>query len=375
MKSPRHFLTVSLLTLVGLTAAAPAHANPQARTASKGKPHASAPVAANAGKNITFAFAGDIMQGTTFPEDGTSYLPADNGKMLFNDVTDVLSQADVAAANNEGTLLDGAGTVKRCGDPNLCYAFRTPTSYVDNLVAAGIDFMSVANNHVNDFGPEGVRSTESTLRKAGIAFAGLRDRCETAIIERNGKKIGFAAFGHNKGTLSIMDMDEVDRVVKGLKQQADIVVVSFHGGGEGSKFSHVPDGMEKCFGEDRGDLRKFTHRAVDAGADVVYGHGPHVTRGVELYGDRLILYSLGNFVTPYRVNLKGINGYAPVVTVTVDPEGRFVSGRIHSFIQQRGIGPRKDTTNSVAVHMAQLSREDFPTSPLKITNDGQISRK
>lgn len=324
---------------------------------------------------MTFAFAGDIMQGTTFPEDGVSYLPANDGKDLFKDVSDVLSKADIAASNNEGTLLDHGGTVKRCGDPKLCYAFRTPTSYASNLVNAGIDFMSIANNHINDFGPEGVRSTENTLRRSGIAFAGLRDRCETAIIDRNGKKIGFAAFGHNKGTLSILDMEEVDRVVKDLKRRADIVVVSFHGGGEGAKFSHVPAGMEQCFGEDRGDLRKFTHRAIDAGADVVYGHGPHVTRGLELYNDRLIIYSLGNFVTPYRVNLKGINGYAPVVTVTVGPDGRFVNGQIHSFIQQRGIGPRKDTTNSVAAHMARLSHEDFPDSPLTITNDGKISRK
>lgn len=330
---------------------------------------------APSGRGMTFAFAGDIMQGTTFPEDGVSYLPANDGKDLFKDVSDVLSKADIAASNNEGTLLDHGGTVKRCGDPKLCYAFRTPTSYASNLVNAGIDFMSIANNHINDFGPEGVRSTENTLRRSGIAFAGLRDRCETAIIDRNGKKIGFAAFGHNKGTLSILDMEEVDRVVKDLKRRADIAVVSFHGGGEGAKFSHVPAGMEQCFGEDRGDLRKFTHRAIDAGADVVYGHGPHVTRGLELYNDRLIIYSLGNFVTPYRVNLKGINGYAPVVTVTVSPDGRFVNGQIHSFIQQRGIGPRKDTTNSVAAHMARLSHEDFPDSPLTITNDGKISRK
>lgn len=104
--------------------------------------------------SITFAFAGDIMQGTTFPEDGVSYLPSNDGKDLFKDVTEILSQADIAAANNEGTLLDRGGTVKRCGDPKLCYAFRTPTSYTSNLVNAGIDFMSIANNHINDSVPK-----------------------------------------------------------------------------------------------------------------------------------------------------------------------------------------------------------------------------
>lgn len=322
---------------------------------------------------LTFAFAGDIMMGTTYPETPSgAYLPPDDGANLFTDVAGILTAADIAAANLEGTLLDGAGKVKKCGDPTLCYAFRMPTRYVKHLTDAGLDFMSVANNHINDFGPEGVTSTLQVLANAGIASAGLRNSCPTAIIEKNGRKIGFAAFGHNRGTLSILNLDEVRHTVGVLAKECDIVIVSFHGGAEGAKYTHVTHSMEMCFGERRGDVEAFAHAAIDAGADIVYGHGPHVTRALELYNDRLIIYSLGNFCTPYRINLKGISGHAPVVAVTVNPDGSFSSGRIHSFIQIPGKGPRLDLSNSVAKHMKALSQSDFPLSPLTILNDGRL---
>ena len=325
---------------------------------------------------MKFAFTGDIMMGTNYPETPQgAYLPANDGAQLFKDVKAVLSQADIAAGNLEGTLLDNGGTVKRCSDPSICYAFRTPTAYVNNLTDAGMDFMGIANNHINDFGAAGIASTEKTLGGAGIKYAGLRGRCETAIIEKRGKKVGFAAFGHNRGTLSIHDMEEVKRVVGDLDRKCDIVVVSFHGGGEGPRFTHVPHASETCFGENRGNVEKFAHTAIDAGADIVYGHGPHVTRAVELYKDRFIMYSLGNFCTPYRVNLNGISGHAPVVTVDTDASGRFISGKIHSFIQQKGIGPRIDKNNAVSKNMRALTLSDFPSTPITIADDGSITRK
>lgn len=321
----------------------------------------------------TFAFAGDIMMGTTYPEKGR-YLPEDDGASLFKDVTEVISGVDLACANLEGTLLDGKGQVKKCSDPSICYAFRMPTRYAKHLVNAGFDFMGIANNHINDFGKDGLASTQQTLKENGILFAGLRDKCPTVITEVDGKKIGIAAFGHNRGTMSILNLDEVKNTVKGLKDQCDLVVVSFHGGGEGPNYTHVPHKSETCFGENRGNVEAFAHAAIDAGADVVYGHGPHVNRALELYKDRLIMYSLGNFCTPYRMNLKGISGYAPVVTVTLNPDGTFDSGQIHSFIQQSGKGPRLDKTNAVAKNMKMLSQSDFPNSPLKISDDGALRK-
>lgn len=323
---------------------------------------------------LTLAFAGDIMMGTTYPEDA-NYLPPKDGAELFRDVTAVLSSADIAAANLEGTFLDGEGLLKTCDDPELCYAFRMPTRYADHLVKAGFDVVGLANNHVNDFGPPGLRSTKATLEKADIKYAGLRDGARYSIFEKDGRKIGFTSFGHSKGTLSIMNLDEVKSTVRTLRDSCNFVIVSFHGGGEGKSYNHVPHKMETCFGENRGDVEKFAHTAVDAGADVVFGHGPHVTRALELYKHRLIMYSLGNFCTPYQMSLSGLSGHAPVVTVELNPDGTFSSGKIHSFIQSIGKGPRIDPTNSVARNMKRLSKEDFPSSPLKIDNEGNLSTR
>lgn len=323
------------------------------------------------GRPLTFAFTGDIMMGTTYPESG-HYLPANDGADIFRDVTEIISGADVACGNLEGTMVEGhTGSAKKCGN---CYSFRMPPRYVKHLVNAGYDFVGIANNHINDFGPAGVKSTQETLKENGILYAGLRASCPVAYKEVDGRKIGFAAFGHNNGTLSINDMEEVKRTVKKLDDECDIVVVSFHGGGEGTGFSHVPHKTETCFGENRGNVEAFAHAAVDAGADIVYGHGPHVTRALELYKDHLIVYSLGNFCTPYRISVDGIKGYAPVVTATLNPDGTFKDGKIHSFIQQKGVGPRTDRSNSVAQHMRSLTKADFPNTALKIADDGTLSK-
>lgn len=322
-------------------------------------------------KPLTLAFVGDIMMGTTYPADG-HYLTADDGATLFADTDSILRAVDIAAGNLEGSLFDGVGTPKKCSDPSICFAFKMPTRYARHLVDAGFDFVGIANNHINDFGPEAVSSTQKVLGENGIAYAGLRLDCPTAMVEKDGRKIGFAAFGHSRGTLSINDYEEVRRTVEGLRDSCDFVVVSFHGGGEGKDFQHVPHASETAFGENRGNVEKFAHAAIDAGADIVYGHGPHVNRALELYNDRLIIYSLGNFCTPYRMGLSGVSGYAPIVTATLNPDGTFAEGKIHSFIQQKGVGPRKDLTNSVAQNMRRLTKADFPNTPLSISDDGVI---
>lgn len=323
---------------------------------------------------VTLAFVGDVMMGTTFPDsiDG-SHLPPENGRRLFDDAAPILRRADVACGNLEGTLLDGVGRRRPMRNPATYYVFRTPVAYTENLVAAGFDFMGMANNHVNDFGEPGRRSAMAALRDAGIAFSGLKNRCETAILQRKGLKIGITQFGHGGNNLDVNDLSELRRVVSALRDSADIVVVSFHGGAEGSACQHVPHAPETFAGERRGNVEQFARTAIDAGADAVFGHGPHVPRAAELYKDRIIFYSLGNFCTPYRVNIIGVSGYAPLAEVTLAADGRFLSGHIHSFIQKRGKGPRADSTYAASRLIRRLSAEDFPDSPLVIAPDGTLS--
>jgi len=320
---------------------------------------------------LTIAMVGDVMMGTTFP---SLMLPQNEGKDLFKDAGDVLRRADLAVGNLEGTLCDGGRSTKGNG-PNS-YSFRTPTSYAPRLKEVGFDYMSMANNHANDFGQEGIESTERCLREQGILFSGIQGRTESVVVERKGKKIGICAFGHNSYTLKHTDLQTVGRIVDDLAGRCDLVVVSFHGGAEGRDKSHLPQGSETFLGENRGALRQLAHFCIDHGADVVYGHGPHVLRCAEVYKGRFIAYSLGNFCTPYNVSLTGISGYAPLVEIKIDPKtGQFFSGQIYPFIQTRGIGPRTDKTGAVVKEMKQLTEADVPQSQARIDEQGRIMMK
>lgn len=325
---------------------------------------------------ITIAFTGDIMMGTTFPDSvHGSGLPADDGKHIFDDVKEIISAADFAGGNLEGSLLEKGGHRRPMTNPKTYFIFRMPPKYVNNLLDAGYDFVGIANNHINDFGEPGRQSTMKTLEDAGLAHAGLKGKCETAYVERNGVKFGVAQVGHGNNNVNVNDIDEVVRVVKELRKNSDIVVLSFHGGAEGSAHTHVPGKLEYYVGEQRGDVKAMARAAVDAGADVVFGHGPHVVRAAEVYNGHAIFYSLGNFCTPYRMGIAGLTGQAPVAVVEVDRNGKFTGGKIHSFIQKRGLGPRKDETNAAARQIRSLSQQDFPESPLVIAEDGTLSLK
>ncbi len=322
---------------------------------------------------LTIVGVGDMMLGTNYPSAG--YLPPNGGRGLLADVEEILRSADVAFGNLEGTILDKGGTPKRCNNPDLCYVFRSPESYVDHFVKAGFDFLSIANNHSGDFGAAGRARTKAVLDEAGIAYAGLAGTDEYAIIERNGVKYGMCAFAPNSGTVSIHNLSKAKEIVRKLEESCDVVIVSFHGGAEGGKHQNVPRRPETYYGENRGDVYKFAHAVVDAGADIVFGHGPHVTRAMELYKDRLICYSLGNFCTYGRFNLRGAAGIAPLVSVTVDREGAFLGGQVTPVYQQKTHGPKIDSQNQAVLKLIELTQQDFPETALLIGKDGKLSKK
>lgn len=319
---------------------------------------------------VTVAFTGDIMMGTTYPSE---QLPPREGRQLFVDAQQVLQKADLAAGNLEGTLCDSGETRKKLS--SICYAFRTPTHYAPLLSEAGYDFLSMANNHAYDFGETGVKSTMECLNRQGIQYAGIDGYPDRVVVERNGVRYGLCAFGHNGYTVRHQDLRRVRKIVTELVNDCDIVIVSFHGGAEGSSRNRLPYGKEMFCDEDRGSLREFAHFCIDAGADVVFGHGPHVVRAVELYKEHFIAYSLGNFCTPYGMSLAGVLAYAPLLEIQLTHDGRFVKGKIHSFIQQKGIGPRKDALCRAAREMQRLTRLDVPDTPLHIDNEGNVRRK
>jgi hypothetical protein len=190
-----------------------------------------------------------------------------------------------------------------------------------------------------------------------------------------GVKYGFCAFAPNEGTVDLRDLEGAKKIVSYLDSVSDIVIVSFHGGAEGSAHRHVKKYTEMYHGENRGNVYEFSRAVIDAGADVIFGHGPHVTRAVDLYKNRFIIYSMGNFCTYARFNLKGVNGIAPIVKVYLNKKGEFLQGKIFPVKQEGEGGPVPDSAGSVIKEIISLTKSDFPNSPLIISDEGKISKK
>lgn len=315
---------------------------------------------------------GDIMLGTAYPS--RQYLPRNEDCLpLMADVKYLLKDADVTFGNMEGAITNSHKGAKVCKNPDQCYVFAMPEKFISCFVDAGFNLINIANNHSGDFNYQGRNKTAHLLDSVKINWAGTTLK-PYVIFEKDGITYGLASFSPNWETPQITDIAGAKRTVAHLDSLCDVVIVSFHGGAEGSKSEHVTKATEVFFGENRGDVYKFSHAVVDAGADIVFGHGPHVTRAVELYKDRFIAYSLGNFCTYERFNLSGPNGYAPLVKVYVDNKGKFLNGKIYPIVQVDGVGTKLDSQNRVITRMQQLTATDFPNSLLMIENNGVIIR-
>lgn len=316
---------------------------------------------------------GDIMLGTDYPS--SVYLPPGNDcAPLLRDVTEILKDSDVTFGNLEGTFSGQHGTPKPCRDTTMCFVFRMPDKYAGCLLEAGFDLLSLSNNHANDFGEEGRLRTEEVLNNIGIEHAGSISSPTTVVI-RNGVRFGLAAFSPFRGCVSIKDTIRARRIISELDKRCDVMIVSVHGGAEGADHQHVTREPEVYLGYDRGNIYSFAHLAVDEGADIVFGHGPHVTRAMEIYRERFIIYSLGNFCTYGRFNLRGPNGIAPVMRVKIDPEGRFREAEVIPVHQTGRGGVKLDPEARVITRLRELNAADFPEIPLEISGEGKIRLK
>lgn len=311
---------------------------------------------------------GDVMLGSDWPEDR---LPPEEGRALLAAAQPLLRAADVAFGNLEGVLMDGGTPVKRCQDAASCYLFRTPTRFARTLAEAGFTVMSLANNHARDFGEEGRSQTMAALRAVGLRHAGREG--DVASWEVKGLRVALIAFAPHGGGHDLLDIPAAVATVRALAASHHLVIVSFHGGAEGEKNLHVPSGPETYLGEARGNVKAFARAVVEAGADLVLGHGPHVPRAVECYRDRLIAYSLGNFATWYGISIQGPKGLAPLLEVELAPDGRFLRGRIHSFRQRRPEGLVPDPEQEALQLIRRLTQEDLGGGGLLFGEDGSLA--
>ena len=366
------FLTICLCVMfAGLLTLACQTKETKAETPEPEKPQAEF-TPSNNSEPITIAAVGDIMIGSTSIND--SYLPPNDGRDILKEVTPILSKADIAFGNLEGPMLEG-GVSAKCGAKSTkCFAFRVPTRYGKHLKDAGFDVLSLANNHASDFGDYGRASTRKVLDELGIKHAGS-DKTDFAYLTVKGKKIAFIAFAHNNIALNVNDLAAARQVVAEQKKKADLVVVSFHGGAEGTDAQHVPNRTEIFIGEARGNLPAFARTVIDAGADLVLGHGPHVMRGMEIYKDRLIVYSMGNFATYGMFGLRDATALTGIFEITIASDGKFTSGKIYGGKQFGKGGPTLDKSGDSIRKVRELSMADFPATAPIIADDGNFSNK
>lgn len=317
--------------------------------------------------DILITAVGDIMLGTNFPNDRLA--PAD-GAHLLKAVTPLLSNADITFGNLEGVLLEGGKAAKKCKNSISCYVFRSPPHYATYLKKAGFDVLSLANNHARDFGESGRTASMKALTAAGLYHTGrVGDVARWRVKGVTVSWIAYAPFG---GSHDLLNIPLAVKQVKALTKNSDLVLVSIHAGAEGNGVERIPFADEVFYGENRGDVVKFSHAVIDAGADLVIGHGPHVPRALELYKNRLIAYSLGNFTTYQGIRITGNNGVAPILNVTLSAEGHFKEGQIISARQYRPHGTQLDKSQKAAKLIKKLTQVDFPGTALDFFKNGVV---
>jgi hypothetical protein len=319
---------------------------------------------------VHLVFTGDINLGTRTLPDG---LPPDSGRGLFAGV-DSLLRGDLVVGNFEGVLSDSGESDKCLPESTTCYAFATPTWLAPRLKEAGFTHLNFANNHANDYGPDWRRHTEDTFRGLGLTPYGPVEEVAITPVFRDGRYllvglVGFTTYSHS---YNLLDPDRSRAVVDSVRRLVDVLVVTFHGGKEGAKAVRIPAGPEFLGKEPRGNLRRFARGVIDAGADAVVGHGPHVLRGVEFYRGRPIFYSLGNFVTWRGFNLDGPLGLTAVLQLDLAGDGHFVAARLPPLIQAPGEGTRPDSLHGATALLRRITRLDFPATGARFGADGAV---
>ncbi|MDG4768483.1 CapA family protein [Solwaraspora sp. WMMD406] len=316
---------------------------------------------------ITLSATGDIVLG-----NAPDRLPPDDGEGFFDSVTEALA-ADVVMGNLEEPLTEDTGTGKCGPNSTQCHQFRAPPRYAAHLREAGFTLLNQANNHGYDFGEAGYRNTQQVIEENGMQHTGAVD--QIAVLDVDGVTVAVAGFSsYSPPNNSLIDLDAAAAVVRRADELADLVVVQVHMGAEGSEMTRVTPGTELFLGENRGDPMAFSRAVIDAGADLIVGHGPHVLRGMEFYQGRLIAYSLGNFAGGGgTLSNNGRLGWGGVLKVSLTTDGDWVDGEfVATFMNGNGL-PTLDEQRRGLDLVRELSSSDFPQTGARFDDDGTIA--
>lgn len=273
---------------------------------------------------------GDIMLARTIGE----MIETEGIEVPFAFTAETLSSADITLGN-----LECAISTK--GEPDdKTYAFRAPLAAAESLSHGGFDLVSLANNHILDYGPEALAETLQSLSVRSILSVGAGmnadEAYQPAIVEVNGLKVAFLAFadvptldydylaweaGVEKPGIAWAHPERIIQGVQAAKAQADIVVVLFHNGYEiAQKVSALQ--------------QQAAHLAIDNGASLVIGSHPHVLQRIEEYNGGLIVYSMGNFVFD---NFLFPPNYSAILSVTLGAHGVQSYELIDVIVQLNGV--------------------------------------
>ncbi|HOQ17129.1 MAG TPA: CapA family protein [Defluviitaleaceae bacterium] len=265
-------------------------------------------------QKIVIAFMGDVMMdsyiGDYIRDRGVDY--------PWEDVASITQAADLAVINLETSVSTRGSTKKPEG-----YGFRSHPDSLQGLVNSGIDLVSLANNHSLDFGEEAFNDTLDYLDQYGIAYVGggknKNEAEQLKIIEKNGIQLGFLAFTsvipwssweatEDKAGTAVYKEEYKERLLQNIEnasKECDILTIIPHWGVE---YAQVPSEWQ----------RELAHEMIDAGADIIVGHHPHVLQGIEFYKEKPIFYSVGNFIFLKNDDLCGRTG---IFQLTLDKDG------------------------------------------------------
>jgi hypothetical protein len=287
----------------------------------------------------------------------------------------LLSDADVVLVNVEGAIGEGPARPKCRDGSRGCFALRQPPSAaraLRGLAPRGTVVGNLANNHSRDAGPEGLEQTARLLATAGVQTTGI-DSLATIAITARGDTMAFLGFSPSVGP-DPRDLDAVRRIVARAAAQYPRLIVTMHMGAEGRAAQRTRDTMEVYLDERRGNPVAFARAAVESGARLVVGHGPHVMRALEWRGDALIAYSLGNLVTYGPFVLHDPLDRGALLCATLDSSGRVLDAHLRPTHQRPPGLVSADRTGRAIVLADSLSRLDFPATGARLMVEAGVRK-
>ena len=323
------------------------------------------PAAAPRPEVVEIAATGDITLGST-PE-----LPPDGGRSLFAGVETEL-RGDLVLGNLETAFTRRWHCPSARAGSTDCFSFRAPRAYGRRLKSAGFTMLNLANNHSFDYGASGQAETVAALAEARLPHTGRPG--QIAYLRVGRVRLAVLGFAPYPWAQDLLDLDAARRT---------------RAPGRSGRGSRRGDDARRSRGEcsdacsprrgapprraSAATTRAFAHAVVDAGADLVLGHGPHVLRGLEWYRGRLVAYSLGNFSAYRNFALAGASGVSGILQVSLAADGSWRGGRL---VPVRLVGhgtPELDPNEAGIAALRILSKSDFGARGMRVAESGELS--